>query len=66
LQAAIQTSETNLARGYAEEHRMVAGSAQVVRVPLDTAKERQRLAGLQARLGPLQAKTASAVAVCGG
>ncbi len=67
LQAAIQTAETNLERGYGVERRLVSGSSQVeqVQVPINAAKERQILAGLQARLGPIQAQTDAAVAQCG-
>ena len=67
LQAAIQTAETNLARGYGEERRAVAGGTQieVVQVPINAAKERQILADLKVRLGPVQAQTDIALAQCG-
>lgn len=68
LQAAIQSAETNIARGYSEERQVVEGSTQVetVQVPVNAAKEQQKLAGLQARLGPVQAQTDAALALCSG
>jgi len=67
LQAAIQTAETNLARGYGEERRVSADGAQVevVQVPINAAKERRILADLKAQLGPVQAQTDIALAQCG-
>ncbi len=65
LQAAIQTAETNLARGYGEERRVSADGVEVVQVPINAAKERQILADLKARLGPVQAQTDIALAQCG-
>lgn len=67
LKGAITTAQTNLANGYSIERRFVEGSTTVeeVHVPLNAAKEKQKLAGLQARLGPVQAQTDAALARCG-
>jgi hypothetical protein len=67
LQAAIQTAEENLARGYSVERQLVEGSTQVeeVQMPINAAKEREKLAGLQGRLDATQAQADSALAACG-
>jgi len=67
LQAAIETAETNIERGFGIERQLVAGSSQVeeVQVAINVAKERQKLADLQERLGPVQAQTNAAAAQCG-
>ncbi len=67
LQAAIQTAEENLARGFSIERQLVGGSTQVeeVQVPINVAKENAKLAGLQERLGATQAQADSALAACG-
>ena len=66
LTAAIQTAETNIARGFAVERQISEDGLQVadVQVPINKAKESQRLADLQARLGGVQAQTDAAVALC--
>ncbi len=67
LTAAIQTAETNIARGFAVERQISEDGLQVadVEVPINAAKERQRLADMQARLGDVQASTDAALAQCG-
>ncbi len=66
LQAAIQTAETSIERGYAMVRQLGADGVQIVdvRVPVNVAKERQTLAGLQARLPEVQAQTDVALAAC--
>ncbi len=66
LQAAIQTAETNIARGYGLTPQVVAGGTQIeeVRVPINVGKERRNLADLKARLGAVQAQTDAALAAC--
>lgn len=66
LQAAIQTAETNIARGYGMMPQVVGDGGQIeeVRVPINVAKERRNLADLKARLGPVQAETDAALAAC--
>ena len=67
LKAAIQTSGQNLERGYAMVRQLDPASGQVIEVqaPVNAARERQNLANLQGRLGPVQAEAAAAVAACG-
>ena len=67
LQAAIQTSEANLARGFAIERRFdeATGTMAQVHVRINKAKEREKLAGLNARLPDVQASAAAALAQCG-
>ena len=67
LQAAIQTAETSIERGYNLERRVVADTNQIeeVQVSINVAKERQNLANLQSRLESTQAQADAAVAQCG-
>jgi len=67
LQAAIQTAEANLARGFAVERRLdeTAGVMVQVEVPINNAQEQAKLDSLNARLPGVQASTAAAVAQCG-
>ena len=67
LKAAIQTSEQNIARGFAMVRQLDPATGQVteVQAPINAASERQNLANLQGRLGPVQAEAAAAVAACG-
>jgi len=65
LQSAIQATEVNIARGYTLD-RQIEENGQItqVQVPLNTAKENQKLANLNARLGDVQARTNVAMAQC--
>ena len=67
LQAAIQTAETNVERGYALERRITPDTSQIeeVRVPVNVAKERRILADLRGRLESTQAQADAALAQCG-
>jgi hypothetical protein len=67
LKAAIQTSEQNIERGYEMVRQFDPATGQVTKVqtPINAARERQNLANLQGRLGPVQASAAAAVAACG-
>ena len=67
LNGAITSAETNLARGYGIERQAVENSSQIesVQVPINAAKERHKLAGLQTRLPGVQAQTDTALALCG-
>ena len=67
LNGAISSAELNLSRGYSVERQLVDGSNEVVevQVPINAAKERQKLAGLQARHSGVQAQTDAALALCG-
>ena len=66
LQAAISVSEQTIERGYSTVRQLSADGSQFeeVQVPVNVAKERQNLANLQARLGPVQAETDAALALC--
>jgi len=67
LEAAIQSAETNIERGFALVRQVAADGAQFeeVRVSVNRAKERQKLADLTARLEGVQAQTDAALALCG-
>ena len=67
LKAAIQTSEQNIERGFAMVRQLDPATGQVteVQVPVNTARERQNLANLNAGLGPVQAEANAAVTACG-
>ncbi|NOR62934.1 MAG: hypothetical protein GQ535_10630 [Rhodobacteraceae bacterium] len=67
LKAAIQTSEQNLARGYALVRQLDPATGQVteVQASVNSAKERQNLSNMQGRLGSVQAEADAGVAACG-
>lgn len=67
LQTAIQVSEQTVERGFSTVRQVSADGSQFeeVQVPVNVAKERQNLASLQARLGPVQAEANAALALCG-
>jgi len=67
LTAAIQTAETNIERGFSIERQISEDGLQVtdVEIRINAAKERQRLADMQARLVGVQASTDAALAQCG-
>ena len=67
LQTAIQSTEVNLARGFALERRFdeATGLVTQVQVPINKAQERAKLESLNARLPDVQARTATALAQCG-
>ena len=68
LMSAIQSAETNLARGYVIVSRVSAETAQIeeVELPINAANERNKLANLNAKLDGVQAQTDAAVAMCAG
>ena len=68
LQTAIGVAETNIARGFSVQRILSEDGTQVeeVQTPIDVDDETEKLASLQAQLGPVQAKTNTAIAQCSG